>query len=115
MTAPVRIEMIEKLIAKLLNPPIVRNSSCAYPSWCSSWMSCLMTSSRDRPCMGPPRIGPAGLPPDSTHPPGHVRFRPGPLGGPDRRSLWTLRDYTRAPGPDGSVFARLEDDPARAM
>ena len=29
MTAPVRIEMIEKLIAKLLNPPIVRSSSWA--------------------------------------------------------------------------------------
>jgi len=29
MTAPVRIEMIEKLMAKLLNPPISRSSSCA--------------------------------------------------------------------------------------
>src|SRR5215212_3404168 len=42
--------MIEKLIAKLLKPPIVRNSSCAYPSRCRSWTSFWMTSSRVRGC-----------------------------------------------------------------
>ncbi len=29
---PARIEMIEKLMAKLLNPPSPRFNSCAYPS-----------------------------------------------------------------------------------
>ena len=38
---PARIEMIEKLMAKLLNHPIPRFSSCAYPSE----LSCARSSS----------------------------------------------------------------------
>src|SRR5262245_37244135 len=34
--------MIEKEMAKFENPPIVRNSSCAYPSAWSSWASCCL-------------------------------------------------------------------------
>src|SRR4051812_18156734 len=38
---PVSTLMIEKLSAKLENPPIARRSSCAYPSFDSSWASSL--------------------------------------------------------------------------
>src|SRR5262245_54580883 len=39
VTAPVRIEMIENEMAKLEKPPIVRKSSCAYPSLLNSCSS----------------------------------------------------------------------------
>src|SRR4026208_2241957 len=54
MTAPVRIEMIEKLMPKLLNPPMVRTSSCAYPRPCRSLTSCRIASSRLGICDLPP-------------------------------------------------------------
>ncbi|HWS71309.1 MAG TPA: hypothetical protein VN605_04315 [Thermoanaerobaculia bacterium] len=45
-TAPVRIEMMEKEMAKFENPPISRNSCCAYPSRARSAASEAASSSR---------------------------------------------------------------------
>src|SRR5688500_6093815 len=44
VTAPVSIEMMENEMAKFENPPIVRNSSCAYPSVRSSRASAAVCS-----------------------------------------------------------------------
>ncbi len=40
MIAPVRIEMMLKLIAKFEKPPMLRYSSWAYPKRCRSRTSC---------------------------------------------------------------------------